>query len=94
MNEQPTPHAIYSICVRSILDESWVRALEVKAIATHRHYTEPPRTILILELVDQAELLGLINRIHNLGITILSFALNWPAHPGSVAGPSLGQDVL
>lgn len=62
----------YSVCVRSILDEGWVRALDVKAIATHRHYSMPPRTILTLEMADQADMLGLLNRLHNLGLTVLS----------------------
>lgn len=73
MNQQPEPPpSIYSVCIQSILDEGWVRALQVKAIATHRHYTAPPRTTLTLELADQAELLGLLYRLHNLGLTVLS----------------------
>lgn len=62
---------IYRVCVRSILDEGWVRALQVNPIATHRHYAGPPRTILTLQLADQAELLGLLNRLHNMGLTLL-----------------------
>ncbi len=77
--QRDSPHLIYSICVRSILDEGWVRVLDVKAIATHRHYTEPPRTILTLQLADQAELLGLINRLHNMGLTLLSVELGLPS---------------
>lgn len=69
---------IYSVCVRSILDEGWVRALQVEPVATHRHYSGPPRTILTLRLADQAELLGLLNRLHNLSLTLLSVELNPP----------------
>ncbi|MFN8490246.1 MAG: hypothetical protein U0350_21845 [Caldilineaceae bacterium] len=76
--QRDSPYAIYSVCVRNILDEGWVRALEVKAIATHRHYTEPPRTILTLQLADQAALLGLLNRLHNMGLTLLSVELGLP----------------
>jgi hypothetical protein len=72
MQQRDPPAAIYSICLLRILDEGWVRALQVKPITTHRHYTEPPHTILILQLADQAELLGLLNRLHNLGLTLLS----------------------
>lgn len=32
----------------------------------------PPRTILNLEMADQADMLGLLNRLHNLGLTVLS----------------------
>ena len=66
----------YDVCVRSILDEGWVRALEIEPIATHRHYSGPPRTILTLRLVDQAEMLGLLMRLHNMSLTVLSVELN------------------
>lgn len=68
--------ATYSVCVQRVLDEGWVRTLEVETIATHRHYSSPPRTTLMLQLADQAELLGLLNRLHNMGLTVLSLELD------------------
>lgn len=65
------PNDIYRVSVRNILDEGWVRALEINPIATHRHYAGTPRTTLTLQLTDQSELLGLLNRLHNMGLTIL-----------------------
>jgi hypothetical protein len=62
--------------VQYVLDEGWVRALQVKPIATHRYYSPSPRTVLTLRLADQAELLGLLNRLHNMGLTVLSVQLN------------------
>jgi hypothetical protein len=75
---QPTapPRAIYRVCVQSILDEGWVRALQIDPIATHRHYMGPPRTVLVLQLSDQAEMLGLLNRLHNMGLTLLSIEMD------------------
>jgi hypothetical protein len=83
MMSQPLapPNEIYHICVRTILDEGWVRALQVNPVATHRHYMGPPRTILTLQLADQAELLGLLNRLHNMGLTLLS--VEREAEPGA-----------
>ena len=76
MNQPSDPSpVIYTVCVRSILDEGWVRALHVKALTTQRHYTVP-RTMLTLQLADQAELLGLLNRLHNMGLTVLSVEMN------------------
>ena len=69
------PGQIYNVCVRRILDEGWVRALEVEPVATHRHYSGPPRTILTLLLADQSEMLGLLNRLHNMSLTLLSVEL-------------------
>lgn len=77
-HHDPSP-VIYSVCVRSILDEGWIHALQVKALATQRHYIAP-RTVLTLQLADQAELLGLLNRLHNMGLTVLSVELNPANH--------------
>jgi hypothetical protein len=77
-NETHTAGQIYSVCVRSILDEGWVRALQVDPVATHRHYSGPPRTMLTLRLADQAELLGLLNRLHNMSLTVLFVELVQP----------------
>lgn len=71
-----SPAARYSVCVQRVLDEGWVRTLQVKTIATHRYYSSPPRTVLTLQLADQAELLGLLNRLHNMGLTVLSMELS------------------
>ncbi len=61
----------YSVCVERVLDEGWIRALNVTIQGTQRYYVPSPRTAFMLELADQAELLGLLNRLHNLGLTLL-----------------------
>ena len=66
---------IYNVCIRTILDEGWIYALQLDPIVTHRHYAGPPRTVLTVRLVDQAELLGLLNRLHNMGLRLLSVEL-------------------
>ena len=76
---------VYSVCVRSILDEGWVRALDVEPIATRRHFSGPPRTILTVHLADQSEMLGLLNRLHNMNLTLLSVELNLPSESGDRA---------
>jgi hypothetical protein len=76
--QKGSPTSIYHICVRSILDEGWVRTLQVDPIATHRHYAGLPRTTLTLQVSDQSQLLGLLNQLHNMGLTLLSVELNLP----------------
>lgn len=66
---------IYSVCVKSILDEGWIYALQLDPVATRRHYAGPPRTVLTVRLMDQSEMLGLLNRLHNMGLTLLSVEL-------------------
>ena len=77
-HQRGSPTAIYHICVRNVLDEGWVRVLDTDIIATHRHYSGPPRTILTLQVSDQSALLGLLNRLHDMGLTLLSVELNSP----------------
>ena len=67
---------IYSVCVKNILDEGWIYALQLDPVVTHRHYAGPPRTVLTLRLADQSEMLGLLNRLHNMGLTLLSVELD------------------
>lgn len=66
---------VYCVSIKSVMDEGWVRALHINPIETHRHYAGPPRTVLTLHLADQSEMLGLLNRLHNMGLTILSVEL-------------------
>jgi hypothetical protein len=70
-----SPNSIYRISVRNILDEGWVRALQINPIATYRHYAGTPRTILTLQIRDQSELLGLLNQLHGMGLTLLAVEL-------------------
>jgi hypothetical protein len=67
---------VYRVCIRSILDEGWLSVLALTPIATYRHYAGPPRTILVLQCVDQSELLGLLNRVHDMGLTLISVELS------------------
>jgi len=80
--ERQLASQVYNVCVRNILDEGWVRALEVDPIATHRHYSGPPRTILTLRLADQAEMLALLNRLHDMSLTLLTVELSLGSETG------------
>ena len=79
-DDTQTTGQIYSVSVRTILDESWVRALEVEPVTTRRHYIGP-RTVLTLRLADQSEMLGLLNRLHNMNLTVLNVELYQPEDP-------------
>ncbi len=79
--------SVYSVCVKSILDEGWVYALQIDPVATHRHYSGPPRTIFTLRVADQSEMLALLNRLHNLSLTLLSVELMPRDAPGEQLAP-------
>ena len=64
--------AIYSIHVEGSLDESWSERLAGMNVETIRRKYLPPVTILSGRLTDQAELLGVLNALYNLRLTLIS----------------------
>ncbi len=60
----------YYVEVGAQLDERWMEYLPVVRSTTH---TAPisGATSLVLHVVDQAELMGIINSLHGLGLSLL-----------------------
>ena len=67
---------IYEIRVRGHLDDRWSDWLEGLAI----HLQEDGTTLLVGPVVDQAALHGVITRIRDLGLTLLSVKLCGEPH--------------
>lgn len=63
-NEHPT---IYQICIEGHLDEHWLRWFEGLDITLR-----PDGVTEISGVMDQAALHGLLNRIRDLGVTLIS----------------------
>ena len=64
--------AIYSIHVEGLLDESWSERLAGMNVKTINRKNLPLVTILSGQLRDQAELLGVLNALYNLRLTLIS----------------------
>jgi len=64
--------AIYSIHVEGLLDESWSERLAGMNVKTIKGNNQPCVTILSGRLTDQAELLGVLNALYNLRLTLIS----------------------
>jgi len=62
---QPTR---YVICIQNHLDSRWEKWFEGMTL----NHTEDGQSILSGEVVDQSALLGLLEKIHNLNLTIIS----------------------
>ncbi|MEM7127543.1 MAG: hypothetical protein AAF702_14520 [Chloroflexota bacterium] len=62
---------IYEIRIRSLLALTWQATFDVEAFT---HDTKQGETRLRSEL-DQAQLLGILNRIHDMGLTLLAVNL-------------------
>ena len=64
--------ATYSIHVEGLLDESWSERLAGMKIKVNERMNLPPLTILSGQLTDQAELLGVLNALYNLGKSLVA----------------------
>jgi hypothetical protein len=61
-------NACYHICVNGRLDERWLRWFEGHTVA----YLDNGRTLIVLTAVDQPALFGVLNRIRDLGLELIS----------------------
>ncbi len=64
--------ATYSIHVEGLLDERWPERLGGMNVETIKENHLPLMTVLSGRLTDQAELLGVLNALYNLRVTLLA----------------------
>ena len=64
------PHIIYEINVQGQIDESWSGWFSGMSI--HTRDGNPPLTTLVGPVVDQVALRGILDRIWNLNLTLIS----------------------
>jgi len=64
--------ATYSIEIEGLLDESWSERLAGMNVETIKRNNLPLVTILSGPLRDQAELLGVLNALYNLRLTLIA----------------------
>ena len=62
--------ATYIIQVEGLLDEVWAERLAGMKLKTIKRENLPPVTTLKGRLTDQAELLGVLNSLYNLRVTL------------------------
>ncbi len=62
----------YEIKVRGQLDESWSDWFDNMDITVENEHDDPPITILTGVVVDQAALQGILHRIHDLNLELIS----------------------
>ena len=61
-------NACYHIVVNGRLDERWLRWFEDHTVV----YLDPAKTLIVLAAVDQPTLFGVINRIRDLRLELIS----------------------
>jgi hypothetical protein len=64
--------SVYRICVQGRVDQSWSDWFEGMAIAPGRTSGNPPVTTLIGPVADQVALRGILSRIWDLNLTVIS----------------------
>lgn len=62
----------YQIKVQGQLDESWSDWLEGMTVTVECQNDDPPITLLSGTLADQSALLGVLLRLHDLNLTVIS----------------------
>lgn len=63
--------ARYRICVQGMIDQAWSEAFTNMAITLHSPVDSNPVTVLEGDVLDQAELIGLIDHLYGLGLSLL-----------------------
>lgn len=63
--------ASYRICVQGVLDESWTDIFAGLMITCDPAAVPGPVTTLTGSMIDQAMLLGVLNGLYNLGLSLL-----------------------
>ena len=69
---------LYRIRIHGIFNEGWVHALQIAVVTMQRHYEGAATTTLFIRVTDQAELMGVLTRLHGMNFTLLAVE-QWPA---------------
>ena len=68
--------AIYQICVQGAITTDWSDRLQGMTIRVVTSEDAPPMTVLVGELLDQSSLVGVLNTLFDLHLTLLMVRCN------------------
>jgi hypothetical protein len=78
----------YQICVRGRLSERLAAALEGMTL-----HSGPVNTVFTGEVKDQSQLYGLLDRLRDLGLELISAQPEAKGSPEYLAGPDFGEGI-
>jgi hypothetical protein len=84
-DEKPEQHPCYEIRIKGHLDDEWVDWFESLTITLKEDGT----TLLTGPVIDQAALHGLLKKIRDLGLTLISFC---PGRPDNLDSSILKKE--
>jgi hypothetical protein len=64
--------AVFRICIQGVLDDSWSDYFGTRSVSVEVDENGVAVTAFTTEAVDQAALVGLINRLNSLGLPLLA----------------------
>ena len=64
--------AVFRICIRGELDESWFEYFSAQSASVEEDMAGNTVTVIISEPMDQGALVGLVNHLNSLGISLIS----------------------
>ena len=64
--------AVFRICIQGELDESWFDYFSAQSVSVEVDQDGQTVTVFISEPMDQGALVGLINRLNDLGLPLIS----------------------
>jgi hypothetical protein len=64
--------AVFRVCVQGVLDDSWSQYFGAQSMSVEMAENGVASTTLITEALDQAALIGLINYLNSLGLSLLA----------------------
>ena len=64
--------AKYRICIQGYLDNTWANQLGGMTFTNYLTSQEPLETVLTGQVIDQAELFGVLNRLYGLGFPFVN----------------------
>ncbi|HEY6071840.1 MAG TPA: hypothetical protein VIV15_00240 [Anaerolineales bacterium] len=78
---EPRQPIVYQIRIKDHLDDRWIDGFEKLTVARE----ETGDTLLMVPVVDQAALYGLLRKLRDLGVRLISINPAEPAQPGNLS---------
>ena len=72
---RPQQSSVFRITIEGELDERWADYFDAQSISVGAGKSGEPMTVLVSEPIDQAALVGLINRLNGLRVNLVSVEL-------------------
>jgi hypothetical protein len=66
---------VYQIIIQGHLEKKWETWLDGKTIQTNNQYTSQPETTIITNVPDQAALRGILTKLWDLNLTVISVSI-------------------